>query len=108
MVHLMCHTKPAYYNLRSGKQVKDIIFIEDLLNTYLLAVDQIDIAAGQVCNVGGGRGNTLAIWSEFGPILERLSGHSIPVEFKNWRPGEQRVYTSISGKSIENWVGHLK
>jgi CDP-paratose 2-epimerase len=81
-----------------GKQVRDILFIEDLLNAYLLAVDRIDKAAGQVYNVGGGRGNTLAIWSEFGPILEELSGHSIPVEFKNWRPGDQKVYTSNIGK----------
>ena len=81
-----------------GKQVRDILFIEDLLNAYLLAVDRIDKAAGQVYNVGGGRGNTLAIWSEFGPILEKLSGHSIPVEFKNWRPGDQKVYTSNIGK----------
>jgi CDP-paratose 2-epimerase len=81
-----------------GKQVRDILFIEDLLNAYLLAVDRIDKAAGQVYNVGGGRGNTLAIWSEFGPILEELSGHSIPIEFKNWRPGDQRVYTSNIGK----------
>lgn len=81
-----------------GKQVRDILFIKDLLNAYLLAVDQIDKSAGQVYNVGGGRRNTLAIWSEFGPILERLSGHSIPVEFKNWRPGDQKVYTSNIGK----------
>ena len=81
-----------------GKQVRDILFIEDLLNAYALAVDQIDKAAGQVYNVGGGPENTLAIWSEFGPILEKLSGHSIPVEFKNWRPGDQRVYTSNIGK----------
>ena len=77
-----------------GKQVRDILFIEDLLDAYVLAVNQIDTAAGQVYNVGGGPENTLAVWSEFGPILEKLSGHSIPVEFKNWRPGDQKVYTS--------------
>ena len=77
-----------------GKQVRDILFIEDLLGAYVLAVEQIDIAAGQVYNVGGGPENTIAIWSEFGPSLEKLSGHSIPVEFKNWRPGDQKVYIS--------------
>jgi CDP-paratose 2-epimerase len=37
-----------------GKQVRDILHVEDLLNAYDLAVEKIDTAKGQVYNIGGG------------------------------------------------------
>src|SRR5512142_55647 len=51
-----------------GKQVRDILFVEDLLDAYDLAVTKNDIAAGQVFNMGGGPQNVMSIWAEFGPI----------------------------------------
>ncbi|MDQ4078605.1 MAG: GDP-mannose 4,6-dehydratase [Chloroflexota bacterium] len=77
-----------------GKQVRDILYIDDLLDAYDTAVAQIDRAAGQVYNVGGGPENTLAIWSEFGPLLEEVMGRPIPVSYADWRPGDQHVYIS--------------
>ena len=77
-----------------GKQVRDVLFIDDLLDAYDAAIEQIDLAAGQVYNVGGGPENTLSIWRQFGPILESLLGEEIPVSRDDWRPGDQRVYVS--------------
>ncbi|MGB0385512.1 MAG: GDP-mannose 4,6-dehydratase [Ardenticatenaceae bacterium] len=77
-----------------GKQVRDVLFIDDLLDAYQAAVRQIDHSAGQIYNLGGGPDNTLAIWSEFGPLLEELLGRPIPVIYENWRPGDQPVYIS--------------
>ncbi len=77
-----------------GKQVRDLLYIDDLLDLYDLAVERIDVAAGQVYNVGGGPSHTLSVWAEFGPLLERLVGHPIPVSYGDWRPGDQRVYVS--------------
>lgn len=77
-----------------GMQVRDILFVEDLLNAYDAALENIDTTAGQVFNIGGGPENTLAIWKEFGPILERLTGHEIPVSWGDWRPGDQKVFVS--------------
>jgi CDP-paratose 2-epimerase len=57
-------------------------------------LDQIDKAAGQVYNVGGGPDNTLSVWTELGPMLERLVGHSIPVDHGDWRPGDQRIFVA--------------
>lgn len=37
-----------------GKQVRDILFVEDLMDAYDLSVEHIDQVAGQVFNVGGG------------------------------------------------------
>ena len=74
-----------------GKQVRDVLFVDDLLNAYDAAIARIDVAAGQVYNVGGGPARVMSIWADFGPILERLTGHSIPVSRADWRPGDQRV-----------------
>jgi CDP-paratose 2-epimerase len=77
-----------------GKQVRDVLYIDDLLDVFDAAVENIGTAAGQVFNIGGGAGNTLAIWSEFGPLLEDLRGDPIPVRYGDWRPGDQRIYVS--------------
>ncbi len=77
-----------------GKQVRDVLYIDDLLDAYDAAVDRIDAVAGQVYNIGGGPDHALSIWAEFGPLLERLLGRPIPVDYGPWRPGDQRVYIS--------------
>lgn len=78
----------------NGKQVRDVLFIDDLIEAMLMAVDRADTSAGQIYNLGGGPANSLAVWSEFGPILEGLLGRPLPVRFGDWRPGDQRVYIS--------------
>jgi CDP-paratose 2-epimerase len=74
-----------------GKQLRDVLFVDDLLDAYDAAVAHIDVAAGQVYNVGGGPAYTMSVWAEFGPILEQLMGRSIPVSCGDWRPGDQSV-----------------
>jgi CDP-paratose 2-epimerase len=77
-----------------GKQVRDILFVEDLLDAYDAASDRIENIAGQVFNIGGGRKNTISIWQEFKPILEKLIGKSIKTTTADWRPGDQPVFIS--------------
>ena len=74
-----------------GKQVRDMLFIDDLLDAYDAATARIDRVAGQVYNIGGGPNNTISVWAEFGPMLEKLLGREIPVQYGDWRPGDQRV-----------------
>ncbi len=75
-----------------GKQVRDVLHVNDLMNAYDLAIEKIDNAKGQAYNVGGGTRNVMAIWAEFGPILEKLLGKKIEVARDEWRPGDQRVF----------------
>jgi CDP-paratose 2-epimerase len=82
-----------------GKQVRDVLFVEDLLDAYDAAVERIDRAAGEVYNIGGGPGSSLSVWREFGPLLERLLGREIPVARADWRPGDQRIYVSDIAKA---------
>jgi CDP-paratose 2-epimerase len=77
-----------------GKQVRDVLWVDDLLDLYDVVIEQIDVAAGQVYNVGGGPGNTLAVWQELGPMLTSLMGHEIPVLYNDWRPGDQHIFVA--------------
>jgi CDP-paratose 2-epimerase len=77
-----------------GKQVRDVLFIDDLVQALRLAVQKIDITAGDVFNIGGGPSNTLSVWHEFGELLQQLKGDPLPVSFEDWRPGDQRCYIS--------------
>jgi len=83
-----------------GKQVRDVLHVDDLINVYDLAIERIDVAAGQIYNIGGGPEKTMSIWREFSPILERLIGREIPVSWETeWRPGDQRIYVSNIDKA---------
>ena len=75
-----------------GKQVRDVLHVEDLMDAYDAVVEKIDVAKGQIYNMGGGTRNVMAIWAEFGPILEKLLGEKIEVHRADWRPGDQKVF----------------
>ena len=77
-----------------GKQVRDVLYVDDLLDAYDAAVERIGVVKGRVYNVGGGPNHTMSIWAEFRPMLEQLIGQSIPVSYDDWRPGDQRIFVS--------------
>ncbi|MCS7060876.1 MAG: GDP-mannose 4,6-dehydratase [Anaerolineae bacterium] len=82
-----------------GKQVRDLLYVQDLIDAYDAAWEHIEHASGQVFNIGGGPANTLSIWAEFGPLLESLAGRPIPVRYGAWRPGDQPVFVSDNSKA---------
>ncbi len=61
-----------------GKQVRDILFVEDLVQAMRLAMAKIEVTQGQVYNMGGGPQNSLSVWAEFGPKLEVADGDIHP------------------------------
>ena len=83
----------------NGKQVRDILYIDDLLDAYDAAIERIDVAGGQAYNIGGGFERSISVWVEFEPIIERLLGRGCEVSFTDWRPGDQRVYISDTRKA---------
>ena len=88
-----------------GKQVRDMLFIDDLLDAYDAAAARIDRITGRVYNIGGGPRNTISVWVEFAPLLEKLLGRKIPIQRGDWRPGDQRVcvYDTSKAKRELNW-----
>ena len=77
-----------------GKQVRDVLYISDLVRLFEIVINKIKTSRGKIYNIGGGVNNTLAVWTQFGPILEKLFGRKIKVRFAQWRPGDQKVFVS--------------
>ena len=88
----------------SGKQVRDVLFIDDLVDCYLAAVERIDGISGMSFNIGGGPENTLSLL-ELLNLLEQLSGRPVAHTFGEWRPGDQLVYISDvrRARSLLHW-----
>lgn len=82
-----------------GKQVRDVLYVDDLVRAFRLAVEKIDVTAGEVFNIGGGPDRTLSVWSEFGDIIARLKGSPVPVSYDEWRPGDQPCFVSDTRKA---------
>lgn len=89
----------------TGKQVRDILYIDDLMRAYHNAFKKIKKTSGQIYNIGGGRNHTLSVWYELKPILENLFKRNINVVFKEQRAGDQLIYISDirKAKSEFNW-----
>jgi CDP-paratose 2-epimerase len=92
----------------NGKQVRDVLFIDDLLDAYDAATERITMTAGQVYNIGGGCDNTISVWVEFGQLLEGLLNKHIPLEYRDWRPGDQPIYISDIRKAERELDWHPK
>ena len=80
-----------------GMQVRDVLFVEDLVRAYDTAVINIGKATGKIYNVGGGPEFTLSLL-ELLALLEKKLGRKIPYTSAGWRPGDQPVYVSNISK----------
>jgi CDP-paratose 2-epimerase len=89
----------------NGKQVRDLLFIDDLVRAYEMAADHIDVTKGQIYNIGGGANNTLSVWLQFRPILEKLFNRTITAQFAETRPGDQPIFVADIRKAQNdfNW-----
>ena len=76
-----------------GKQVRDILYVEDLVRAFHLAERHIGEISGQAFNMGGGPANTISLL-ELLDLIEKLHGQRPEVLFEDWRTGDQRYYVS--------------
>lgn len=77
-----------------GKQVRDILFIDDLVRLYARFLEVADAGVwGRAYNAGGGPANTLSLL-ELLDLLWHEAGRRPQVTFHDWRPADQRVYIS--------------
>ena len=74
-----------------GRQVRDVLFVDDLAECYLQAVQGIEQTAGRVYNIGGGPANQLALL-ELVDLLGKRIGRKLDPPFADWRPGDQKVF----------------
>ena len=86
-----------------GKQVRDVLHVDDLLRAYEAAIRSPDKVAQQAFNVGGGPGQVISLL-ELVEMLEKRLRRKIPLRWDDWRPGDQQVYISDIRK-LETAVG---
>jgi CDP-paratose 2-epimerase len=80
-----------------GKQVRDVLWIEDLISAYDLVHQNIQQVSGQCFNIGGGSRNVISLL-ELVALLNELNGYDIPLKFDDWRPGDQKVCVMDTSK----------
>ena len=76
-----------------GKQIRDVLYVEDLVNAFYQAYQHIDTTRGEVYNIGGGPDRTLSLLETINAIKENFEV-KLPFSFSDWRPGDQKVYVS--------------
>lgn len=84
----------------NGKQVRDILFVEDLIDAFLLARKNINSISGEVFNIGGGPKNTVSLL-EILALIKEKTGKDLEISFDEWRTGDQQYYVSNTSKFQE-------
>jgi CDP-paratose 2-epimerase len=77
----------------NGKQVRDVLSVDDLVEVYTSAIDHIDRIAGKIYNIGGGAKNALSLL-RFLDHLKNNLGLSVSPSFAATRPGDQPIFIS--------------
>jgi CDP-paratose 2-epimerase len=86
-----------------GRQVRDILYVEDLVDAMMLAHERIGLTAGQAFNVGGGPDHSTSL-VELLELIGQLTGSVPSFTFGDWRSGDQRYYVSNTGR-LERTLG---
>ena len=86
----------------NGKQVRDILYISDLINAFDKLVE--NEIKNEIFCIGGGKNNTISV-IELIEYLEEILNLGISREFLNWRSADQLVYISdiSKAKRILDW-----
>ena len=76
-----------------GKQIRDALWVGDLVDAYERGLERIGEVSGEVFNIGGGPENTLSL-NELVATLSRAFGREFDPPYADWRPGDQRVFVA--------------
>jgi CDP-paratose 2-epimerase len=86
----------------NGKQVRDVLYADDLIAVYRMAVKKITVTAGHIYNIGGGMGNSLSLVELFN-LLEGINGYPLHYYQKEWRVGDQKVFVADSTQAYNDF-----
>lgn len=82
----------------NGKQVRDLLYIEDACRAFDLAIEKIDGVAGEGINLGGGKENAVSLLQAI-EFIEQLKGSKMLLRFADWRPGDVKCYYTDYSKA---------
>ncbi|ACT95800.1 GDP-mannose 4,6-dehydratase [Dyadobacter fermentans] len=86
----------------NGKQVRDLLFADDLINCYFSAISNTDQTVGEAFNIGGGMENSLSLLELF-KILEGKLGVEMSYEELPWRQSDQKVFVADTSKAYSRF-----
>ena len=81
----------------NGKQVRDILYIDDLVHAYDLAISQPLKIKGEAFNIGGGSGNSISLLESINMISE-IMDKKVEYNLSDPRPGDQKIFVSDINK----------
>lgn len=84
---------PPFTISGDGKQVRDILHVEDIIRLYLAGARWIDRVNGQAFNVGGGMANSLSLLELFA-LLARILAVPLVYEKRPWRQSDQKMFVA--------------
>jgi CDP-paratose 2-epimerase len=76
-----------------GRQVRDILDVDDAVEAYIRALDRIDDVQGRVFNLGGGPDNAVSLL-QLVDHIGAVTGRDLELAFEDWRQGDQRWFVS--------------
>lgn len=76
-----------------GKQVRDVLYVEDLTRAMTRVLDQAETTRAHAFNVGGGASNAVSL-IELLEEIEELTGRPVRIRFDEPRQGDQLYYVS--------------
>jgi CDP-paratose 2-epimerase len=86
-----------------GKQVRDVLFVDDAIAAYRAVLDNIETVKGRAFNLGGGPGNAVSVNQVLAEI-ERITGRSLDLGHGSWRQGDQYYFVADT-RRLEKELG---
>jgi CDP-paratose 2-epimerase len=91
-----------------GKQVRDLLFVDDAVDCYLAGVRNVESVRGQAFNIGGGMANSSSLLELF-EMLERLLDLRLQYRVLPWRHSDQKFFVADISKArrLLDWAPKL-
>ncbi len=84
----------------NGKQVRDVLFVSDLIDCYQAAIQNIHQTKGQAFNIGGGVSNSLSLLELFN-LLNKHLNITLNPQCQPWRQSDQKVFIANTQKAAQ-------
>lgn len=92
-----------------GRQVRDVLYVDDVVDAFLLAQARMETVRGRAFNIGGGPAKAISL-QETIRLIERLTGIRPEVSYASPRPGDQPIFVSDTGRfrRLTGWSPHVE
>lgn len=101
------HVEPFTIN-GNGKQVRDVLHADDLIRAYQMVVQNINVTAGKIYNIGGGTDNSMSLLELF-QMLEMFTRSTLRYRCLESRPGDQKVFIADTRRAHQDfkWAPYI-